>query len=406
MTVSIGTVSQDSGNSGNWSWSLNTTDGPDQSQVVEVTATDSDGDSSTTSFELIVNNVAPSVSADDDPVSVIEGATATNTGSFSDPGDDDVAITASIGTISQNPNTGNSGTWDWSIDTTGLPNGTQTVIVTATDSDNASSTTSFVLEILNDPPQIEADADEVEVDEGDQATNGGSFLDVGGDDVTITVSVGIVTQDSGSSGNWSWSFDTTDGPDESQTVEVTATDTDGGTSTTSFELIVNNVAPTVDADESSVAVDEGDEATNSGSFSDPGDDIVDITASVGSIAKVGINNGTWSWSFDTTDGPDQSQTVIITATDSDGASSTTSFELIVDNVAPSVDVDNPSVAVDEGDEATNNGSFSDPGDDVVTVSASVGTITQDSGNSGDWSWSFGTTGWTGPVPDRDCHRHR
>ena len=145
--------------------------GPDETQTVTVTATDSEGEQSSVDFQLNVNNVAPSVSADDDPVSVVEGDTATNTGSFSDPGDDTVAITASIGTISQVGS--NSGTWSWSFGTTDGPDQSQTVIVTATDSDGAFSTTSFVLEVANDPPQIEADADVVEVDEGDEATNSG-----------------------------------------------------------------------------------------------------------------------------------------------------------------------------------------------------------------------------------------
>jgi hypothetical protein len=42
----------------------------------------------------------------------------------------------------------------------------------------------------------------------------------------------------------------------------------------------------------------------------------------------------WSWSFNTSDGPDESQTVSITATDSDGAATTTTFELVIENVAP------------------------------------------------------------------------
>ena len=39
-------------------------------------------------FQLNVDNVAPSVAADNDPVNVNEGDTANNTGTFSDVGDD------------------------------------------------------------------------------------------------------------------------------------------------------------------------------------------------------------------------------------------------------------------------------------------------------------------------------
>ena len=50
-----------------------------------------------------------------------------------------------------------------------------------------------------------------------------------------------------------------------------------------------------------------------------------------------------------------------------------------------------SVKVVEGQTAATSGTFSDPGNDTVTIAASVGTITQTSGNSGTWSWSYPTT---------------
>jgi hypothetical protein len=45
-------------------------------------------------------------------------------------------------------------------------------------------------------------------------------------------------------GTWVWAFDSDDGPAESQTVTVTATDSDGAETSATFELVVNNVAPT------------------------------------------------------------------------------------------------------------------------------------------------------------------
>ncbi|MEZ6090497.1 MAG: hypothetical protein R3C05_21260 [Pirellulaceae bacterium] len=99
---------------------------------------------------------------------------------------------------------------------------------------------------------------------------------------------------------------------------------------------MTNVSPTVDADVAVVFVDEGDQAVNSGTFDDAGDDVVTITASIGTISQ---HDGSWTWTLDTTDGPDDSQTITITATDSDGDFSTTTFELDVTNVAPTVDAD-------------------------------------------------------------------
>ena len=57
-------------------------------------------------FDLVVNNVAPSVGADNAVVTVNESETAANTGSVSDVGDDTVSLSASIGTVVDNGEVG------------------------------------------------------------------------------------------------------------------------------------------------------------------------------------------------------------------------------------------------------------------------------------------------------------
>jgi hypothetical protein len=98
-----------------------------------------------------------------------------------------------------------------------------------------------------------------------------------------------------------------------------------------------NHAPTVGVDNASVEVDEGSAASNSGTYSDADGDPVTLTASYGAVTKdPGGVAGTWSWSATPDDGPDDSQMVTITATDSHGAAGTGSFDLMVDNVAPTM----------------------------------------------------------------------
>jgi hypothetical protein len=84
------------------------------------------------------------------------------------------------------------------------------------------------------------------VDEGTTAANDGTFSDVPADTVTISASVGSLTQTSSSTGTWNWSNPAPDGPD-SYNVSITAADEDGGSSTTTFSVTVNNVAPTANA---------------------------------------------------------------------------------------------------------------------------------------------------------------
>jgi len=95
-----------------------------------------------------------------------------------------------------------------------------------------------------------------------------------------------------------------------------------------------NVAPVLASDNASVTVNEGQTAANTGTVTDANHDTVTLTASVGTVINNG--NGTWSWSFATSDGPTQSQTVTITGDDGQGGTSTTTFALVVNNVAPTI----------------------------------------------------------------------
>jgi len=183
-------------------------------------------------------------------------------------------------------------------------------------------------------------------------------------------------------GEYLWSFDTTDGPAESQTVTITATDSDGDFSTTTFELIVNNVAPDMAADDSEVTIDEGESAYNTGTFSDPGLDIVTISASIGVVTQTGLQSGTWAWAFAPNDGPDDSQTVTITGDDGEGGVTEITFELVVNNAAPTVSAEDDPAEVNEGETAENIITFIEPGLDDVTVTSSIGTLTLLSSNGG------------------------
>src|SRR5204862_2174534 len=111
---------------------------------------------------------------------------------------------------------------------------------------------------------------------------------------------------------------------------VTVTDNggtvNGGVNTFSRTFTVNvtavNDVPSVASDHSSVTVNEGATATNTGTFADIDSAAVSFSSSIGTVTKVGSSSGTWAWSFNTTDGPIQSQVVTITANDGNGGIST------------------------------------------------------------------------------------
>ena len=106
-----------------------------------------------------------------------------------------------------------------------------------------------------------------------------------------------------------------------------------------------------------------------------------LTASIGTVV---FSGGAWTWSYNGTD--DLATTsVVITASDDDGDSTIATFDLTVNNVAPTVTVDNASVTIDEGQTATNSGTYADVPADTVTVTASIGTVVF---SGGIWTWSY------------------
>ena len=144
-----------------------------------------------------------------------------------------------------------------------------------------------------------------------------------------------------------------------------------------FELALPNTAPVVAADQAVVTVDEGQTATNSGTVNDPDNDPVALSALVGTVTN--NNDGTWSWSFATSDGPSESQTVTIFADDDNGGTDQTSFELTVNNVAPTIDsITAPTDPVAISDQPVSvEVAFSDPG----TVDT----------HDVEWDWGDGNT---------------
>ncbi|MCX9079804.1 MAG: PKD domain-containing protein [Candidatus Methanoperedens sp.] len=93
-----------------------------------------------------------------------------------------------------------------------------------------------------------------------------------------------------------------------------------------------NTPPGVSVAQGTVTVNEGQTASVSGAVGDLEGGPLTLSASQGTVTH--HNNGTWSWQYATTDGPAQSQTITVTARDSQGAQGQVSFSLTVQNVAP------------------------------------------------------------------------
>jgi hypothetical protein len=396
LSASIGEVI-DNGD-GTWSWSFATRNGP-MNQVVTIIAVDAYGAMTFHGFELIVDNVAPSVTI----TTPVDGTQVRLTGSsvavtvnatFTDPGVDDVHSCII--------DWGDGSLFDAFSIVTGSCQATHnytaageyTIRVSIDDSDAALTVETVTIEVVaNQAPQVVADAASVTVDEGQMATMGGTINDPEGDSVQLSASIGQVI-DNGD-GTWSWSFAAADGPSESDTVTITAEDEFGASAVAAFDLVVVNIAPSVaisaPADGAQVRLlGASVSVALESAFSDPGTldtHECDIDWGDGTSTAVGtvIDTCDASHAYST---PGEF-TITVTVTDSDGGVGTASVTVhIEENQAPNVAADNATVSVDEGQTATMGGTVSDPEGDSVQLSASVGQVI-DNGD-GTWSWSFAT----------------
>lgn len=250
--------------------------------------------------------------------------------------------------------------------------GTFSVGLQVTDDSGTTSTDTVEVAVENAPPEVE-DAGDVTVDEGATAANTGTFSDPGPDDVTVTASVGTISQDSSTDGNWDWTFDAVDGPEDSQTVTITAQDAHGAEASTTFDVTVNNVAPTIteiNGNETTEA--PGETGAVRGEFTDPGEEdehTVTVEWGDGTSDTVTLEVGergfnlTHDYRDDNPSGtPSDDYAVNVTVADDDDGSDTDEATVTVDNVAP--DLGEPrSDDIAEAEAATVSVQFVDPGVD-------------------------------------------
>ena len=261
--------------------------------------------------------------------------------------------------------------------------------------------------LLGLPPELTVNRETETVNEGETARNSGTFGDVDGDAMVLTASVGTVTQDD-AAGTWAWSFATTDGPAESQTVIVTATDATGKSEDVAFELVVNNVAPSVSLDGDQVTtVLEGSTLQVKATFSDPGVDdgpfVALVTCSnipgratyrvagVVTITDAGGLDGEVTASCDYGDTSQSGEPaagtfdVSVSVRDHDLGEGSAAFDLTVENVAPTPVLDlSTAVTVNgvatfmarPGDVLGFDAGVTDPGSDDLSVL---------------WDWADGQT---------------
>ena len=323
--------------------------------TITATVTDDDGGTGTTTKSLLVTNVAPAPTATGN-ANVNEGSVYTLDLAANDAG------------------TADTHTWtiDWGDGHTSTLSGSAlaathtyadglnnyTINVSVTDDDGATASATKAITVLNVAPTASV-MGAASVNEGSAYVLDLSGTEPGDDSVVWTVDWGDGQSDTynGLTGQLTHVY--TDGANN-YTINVTLTDSDGATDTTSQAVTVNNVAPTITLTGAANSA-EGSVYTLTIAADDPGDDTItswQIDWGDGSTTAGALGNNTHTYA------DNGNYTITVTATDEDG-SYTATKGVAVSNVAPTITLTGAANSA-EGSVYTLTIAADDPGDDTIT----------------------------------------
>lgn len=194
--------------------------------------------------------VVPAVAADQPPslaaassaVSAPEGSSATNSGTYSDPDGDTVALSASTGTLAKTG--GTSGTWSWSL--AGADEAAaQNVTITADDGHGQSAVASFSVTFTAVAPTVTITGAPASGPEGTGITLTGKASSASAEDIGAGFTLTWTVTKDGNPFTTGTGPTLTLTPDDEGTFVATlqAVDDGGGTASTSVTINGLNVAP-------------------------------------------------------------------------------------------------------------------------------------------------------------------
>jgi single-stranded DNA-binding protein len=347
---------------------------------------DDGGESDIYSADVMVNNVAPTVTLTG-AASANEGDTESYSYSWTDPGSADTfpALGNSVdcginGTSSDeafDPDA-QTGSFEctWSDDSGA---GTADVSATVTDDDDGADTDTINVSVANVAPKVNLVGPNT-ADEGETKTYSYTITDPGSDDTFSFApsypTCGLYGELVGTPaiGDGSFQCHFPDGPNTTD-VKTKVQDDDGGVSVADSEHVeivavaIANVAPTVAAASDQTSHEGELKLFSLGSFSDVGTDspwAVDVDwgdssshTTFNETAVGPASNQTITAQSHTYE-DNGLYTVAVTVTDKDGASDSKTFQVTVTNVAPTVTLTGAASA-NEGDTESYSYSWTDPG---------------------------------------------
>jgi PKD repeat protein len=318
--------------------------------TVGLRVTDDDGGIGTTSTTVTVNNVAPTADAGG-PYSVNEGGSVVlSAAGSSDPGNDIASYAWDLDNNGSYETSGATPTYNAG------DNGSATVGLRVTDDDGDSGTSTATITINNVAPAVDANGP-YNGNEGSAIAISASGSDYVGDTISYAWDLdgdGQYDDATGASISPSFLADVTIG--------VQASDEDGGVSTDTATVTVNNVLPTADIG-GPYSGDEGSAISfDASASSDPGG-IVSYAWDFDNDGQFDDATGATASHTFATDG---SYPVSLRVTDNFGATDTDSTTVTVLNATPTADAGGPYTVELEDTVTLSAAGSSDPGGDALT----------------------------------------
>ncbi|MCV0431212.1 PKD domain-containing protein [Nitrosopumilus sp.] len=317
-----------------------------------------------------VQNVSPVIDNPIPDVTLDEGDTFFYSGTFTDPGFDAFTGTVTYGNFGIGNLTLAMGASTFDLERTFVTDGIfDSIVVISDDAENSNSTATFTITVNNVSPTLSLGSGGT-INQGDTFLSSGSFIDPGEDPWIITADFGDGTAPVDVSFSDTKTFDLSHTFKKSGIFTVTVSVDDGTDIVTdTLSVTVNNVAPIVDAGPDDI-IDEGEEFTSMGSFSDPGDESLTITIDYGD-GESEIIPESIDGNFDINHVYDNDGSFTVEVTVDDGTTTVIDSAIVtVNNVLPEITLDSKSV--DENRLFTGSGSFVDPGDDMWTATIDYG----------------------------------
>jgi hypothetical protein len=359
--VNLGSAVTGAGPAYSYSW--NTTSTGNGSHTISAVATDTAGNTATTSVSITISHTPPAVSV----TAPSSGAVLSNTVTLTANATDNVAIAGVQfqldGVNLGSAVTGAGPTYSYSWNTAPAGNGTHTITAIATDTPGNTASANVSITIDHTPPTISMAAPSAGV-----AVNGTvTITATATDTVAITGvqfqldGVNLGSAVTGAGPTYSYSWNTASAGNGTHTITAIATDAPGNTASSSVSIVVDHTPPTV----SITAPAAGAALSGTLSISASATDNVAV-ASV-QLQLDGANLGapltgsgpTYTYLWNTTSVTTGTHTIAAIAADTAGNTASSSVSIIVDHIPPTVSVTAPAAGATVTGTVTVTGAASD-----------------------------------------------